>query len=76
MLHIIRLAQNLFSMSKLIYAGMQVVFYDARYKMVRGAMVIARGVKFGTLYKLYVCTIECNIISVKSKSMNTSLEEL
>jgi len=36
-------------------------------------MVIARGFKLGTLYKLDACTIECNSTSVKSKCVTTSL---
>jgi hypothetical protein len=35
--------------------------------MVRGAMVITRGVRYGTLYKLDACTVECNSTSVKRK---------
>lgn len=62
-------------MSKLIDASVQVVFSEARCKMIKGAMVVARGVRFGTLYKLEAYTIECNSTSVKSKSAHTSLED-
>jgi predicted metal-dependent enzyme (double-stranded beta helix superfamily) len=37
--------------------------------MVRGAMVIARGARYGTLYKLDACTVECNSTSMKRESM-------
>ena len=44
------LARNLLSVSKLIDAGVHVQFSQAGVKMVRGAMVIARGSRLGTLY--------------------------
>ncbi|GLJ29753.1 hypothetical protein SUGI_0587340 [Cryptomeria japonica] len=75
-LHIPRLKRNLLSVSKLIDVGVQVVFSEAGCKMITGAMVVARGVRFGTLYKLEAYTVECNSTSVKSKSANTSLEDL
>jgi hypothetical protein len=56
-------------MRKLIDVGMQIVFFDVGCKMVRGVMVIARGVRYGTLYKLYACTIEYNSTSMKINSM-------
>lgn len=68
-LHIPRLAQNLLFIRKLIDVGVQVVFFDAGCKMVRGVMVIARSVRYDTLYKLDACTIDCNSTSVKNKSM-------
>lgn len=63
-------------MSKLIDAGVQVVFSETGCKMIKGAMVVARGVRFGTLYKLEAYTVECNSTFVKSKSVDTSLEDL
>ena len=49
-LHILGLARNFLSVSKLIDAGVHVWFYEAGAKMVRGAMVIARGSRLGILY--------------------------
>ena len=35
--------------------------------MTRGSMVLSKGVRIGTLYRLDACTIQCNSTSVKSK---------
>ena len=43
--------------------------------MVRGAMVIARGSRLGTLYQLDACTVECNSTSDKIVKNTTQLEE-
>ena len=43
--------------------------------MVRGAMVIARGSRLGTLYQLDACTVECNSTSNKTIKRNTLLEK-
>lgn len=76
MLHIPRLKRNLLSVKKLINVGVQVVFSKARCKMIKGAMVIAKGVRFGTLYKLEVYIVECNRTSIKIKSVDTSSKYL
>ncbi|GLJ33476.1 hypothetical protein SUGI_0673510 [Cryptomeria japonica] len=68
-LHIPGLKRNLLSLRKLIDAGVQIAFSEAGYKMIKGAMVIARGVRFNTLYRLDTYTIECNRTFVKGKSM-------
>ena len=47
--------------------GVQIVFLSDGCKMTRGSMVLAKGVRMGTLYKLDACTIQCNSASVKSK---------
>ena len=52
MLHIPGLARNLTSVSKMGNAGVQTLFEKDSCKMVRGAMVLMRGVQTGTLYKL------------------------
>jgi hypothetical protein len=51
-LHIPKLARSLISVSKLGDAGVKIVFEKDTCKMVRGAMVLMRGVRCGTLYKL------------------------
>jgi hypothetical protein len=51
-LHIPKLARSLISVSKLSDAGVKTVFEKNTCKMVRGAMVLMRGVRCGTLYKL------------------------
>ena len=56
-LHIPGLARNLLSVSKMSDAGIQVIFNKESYKMVRGTMVLARGVCTRTLYKLEARTM-------------------
>eukprot|EP00253_Pinus_taeda_P002925 PITA_02925 len=51
-LHIPALARNLISVSKLDDASVKTVFENDTCKMVRGALVLMRGVRMGTLYKL------------------------
>ena len=51
-LHIPALARNLISVSKLDDAGVKTVFEKDTCKMVRGALILMRGVRIGTLYKL------------------------
>ena len=61
-LHIPNLARNLISVGKMDVAGVKIVCGDGGCKMVRGSMVLMRGVRYGTLYKLLGKTIidECN----------------
>jgi hypothetical protein len=61
-LHIPKLARSLISVSKLDDAGVDTVFGKGTCKMVRGAMVLMRGVQCGTLYKLLgsIYTNGCN----------------
>ena len=51
-LHIPKLARSLISVSKLDDAGVRTIFEKDTCKMIRGAMVLMRGVRCGTLYKL------------------------
>ena len=74
-MHIPGLARNLLSISKLIDAGVHVQFSEVGVKMVRGAMVIARGSKLGTLYQLDARTVECNSTSDKIVKNTTQLEK-
>ena len=48
-LHIPALARNLISVSELDDAGVKIVFEKDTCKMVRGALVLMRGVRTGTL---------------------------
>jgi hypothetical protein len=59
-LHIPGLAINLSSVSKMDDARVKTIFEN--YRMVRGAMVLLKGVQFGTMYKLQGRTISdgCN----------------
>jgi hypothetical protein len=61
-LHIPGLAKNLIYVSKMDDAGVKTIFEKETYRMVRGAMVLLKGVQFGTLYKLQGSTISdgCN----------------
>ena len=56
-LHIPALARNLISVSKLDDAGVKTVFEKDTCKMVRGALILMRGVWIGTLYKLHGSTV-------------------
>jgi hypothetical protein len=51
-LHIPKLAMILIYVSKLDDAGVDTIFGNRTCKMVRGAMVLMRGVRCGTMYKL------------------------
>ena len=52
MLHIPSLAQNLISISIMSDAGIHTIFDKDSCKMVRREMVLMRGMRIGTLYKL------------------------
>ena len=69
-LHIPGLARNLISVSKMADAGVKTVFEKDRCKMIREAMVLMRGVQYGTLYKLLGKTVigDCNNIAVPESS--------
>jgi len=56
-LYIPAMARNLISIRKLDDVGVKIVFEKDTCKMVRGALVLMRGVKIGTLYKLQGSTI-------------------
>eukprot|EP00253_Pinus_taeda_P003732 PITA_03732 len=56
-LHIPALARNMISVSKMGDTGVKTMFEKDTYKMVRGALVLMRGVRIGTLYKLEVSTV-------------------
>jgi hypothetical protein len=61
-LHILGLARNLIFVSKMDDARVKTIFEKETYRMVRGAMVLLKGVRFETLYKLQGSTINdgCN----------------
>ena len=50
--------------------GVQVVFYKDGCKMMRGAMVLARGTRRGTPFQLDACISQCNS-SFDSKKRET-----
>eukprot|EP00253_Pinus_taeda_P008472 PITA_08472 len=56
-LHIPALARNLISASKLDDVGVKIVFEKDTCKMVWGALLLMRGVRIGTLYKLQGSTV-------------------
>eukprot|EP00253_Pinus_taeda_P022008 PITA_22008 len=56
-LHIRTLARNLISVSKMDDVGVKIVFEKDTYKMVRGALILMRGVWIRTLYKLQGNTV-------------------
>jgi hypothetical protein len=61
-MHIPGLARNLISVRKMEDTGVKTLFEKETCRMVRGAMVLLKGVRFGTLYKLHRSTISdgCN----------------
>jgi hypothetical protein len=69
-LHIPKLARSLISVSKLGDAGVKTVFEKRTCKMVRGEMVLMRGVHYGNLYKLLGSTYTngCNSSVVLEKT--------
>jgi hypothetical protein len=60
--HIPSLARNVISIRKMDYVGVKTIFEKETCVMVRGAMVLLKGLRFGTLYKLQGRTINdgCN----------------
>jgi hypothetical protein len=51
-LHIPGLARNLISISKMEDVGVKTIFEKGTCRMVRGEMVLLKGVQFGNLYKM------------------------
>jgi hypothetical protein len=68
-LHIPKLARSLISVRKLYDVGVDIVLGKGTCKMVRGAIVLIRGVQCGTLYKLLgnTYTNGCNSFVVTEK---------
>jgi hypothetical protein len=56
-LHIPDLAKNLISVRKMGDARLKTIFEKETCRMVRGAMLLLKGVRCGTLYKLQGSTI-------------------
>jgi hypothetical protein len=78
-LHILGLERNLIYVSKMSDAGVHTLFHKDSCKMVRGAMVLMRGVWIGTLYKLLgnVDSTGCNnIIAPKIDSTRLDVTQL
>jgi hypothetical protein len=74
-LHILGLERNLISVSKMSDAGVHTLFQKDSCKMVRGVMVLMKGVWIGTLYKLLgnVDSTGCNnIVSPESTDSTDS----
>jgi hypothetical protein len=61
-LHIPGMARNLISIRKMEDVGVKRIFKKGTCRMVRGEMMLMKGVHFGTLYKLLGSTISdgCN----------------
>jgi hypothetical protein len=61
-LHILGLARNLIFVSKMDDASVKTMFENETCRMVQGAMVLLKGVRIGSLYKLLGSTISdgCN----------------
>jgi hypothetical protein len=61
-LHILGLSINFISIRKMNNVRVKTIIEKETYRMVRGVMVLLKGVRFGTLYKLKGITISdgCN----------------
>jgi hypothetical protein len=61
-MHIPGLARNLISVRKMDDAGVKTIFEKKTCRMVRGAMMLLKGIRFGNLYKLQGSNISggCN----------------
>jgi hypothetical protein len=61
-IHIPGMARNLIYVSKMEDVGVKTIFEKRTCRMVRGAMVLMKGVQFGTLYKMLGNTVSdgCN----------------
>jgi hypothetical protein len=61
-LHILGLARNFISISKMDDTGVKIVFEKETCRMVRGEMALLKGVRIGTMYKMQGSTISdgCN----------------
>ena len=78
-LHIPGLAKNLIYVSKMVNVGVKTVLKKDRCKMVQGAMVLMRGVQYGTMYKLLgrIVIDGCNNTSVpKSKDEESKVPNI
>ena len=69
-LHILGLVRNLISISKMSDASVQIVFDKDTCKMVRGAMVLMRGIRINMLYKLLVRTDESICLRIVDPKTN------
>ena len=83
LLDIPRFARNLIYVSKMDDVGVKIVFDKESYEMVRGAMVLLKGVQFRSLHKLQGSTISdgCNSsivpnIGVEEKELLQSMEKI
>ena len=68
--HILDLRRNLISVGQLDDEGHAILFVDGTWKVTKGAMVLARGKKTGTLYMI---SSPRDIIIVAEASTNASL---
>jgi hypothetical protein len=71
-IHILGLERNLISIIKMSDVGMHTIFPKDSCKMVRGVMVLMKGVRIGNLYKLLgsVDSYGCNNIIVPKVELN------
>jgi hypothetical protein len=71
-LHIPDLSRSLICVSKLDAASVDTLLGKGNCKMVQGAMVLMRGVRCGTLYKLLGSTYTdgCNISTIPKQVKN------
>ena len=73
-LHILGLARNLISISKMSDVGVHTLFQKDTCKMLKGAKALMKEIHIGTLYKLLgnIDSTRCNIIIVPEVESNSN----
>ena len=72
MRHVSKLTKSLISARQLDDLDFNYVFGDSSWKITKGSLVVARGLKSGTLYMLHVSNVKKNVICV-AKQLSVSL---
>ena len=62
--HVPKLTKSLINLRQLDDTDYTCVFGDNSWKITKGFLVVARGLKFGTLYVLHVTTVKDHVIHV------------
>ena len=70
--HVPSLTKSLISTGQLDDVGYTCVFGDSAWKISKGSLVVARGVKSSTLYMLHVSSVKDHVICV-TEQPNISL---
>ena len=68
--HVPKLMHNLISLGQLDGEGHNMTFHDGAWKVTKGAMVVARGHKIGTLYMTFSCR---DMVAIVDNTKKTEL---